>query len=232
MLQKCNLTYGSIARPDEYNALKAHFVALWTRCVNQDKSMAAEAVYDRLADLYGEAHRHYHTLGHIQHCLQEFDQAAALMDDPDAVEIALWFHDAIYKPGAKDNEQRSAELFRKYSDTSGCTDAFFQQRVHDLIMITAHCGQPNRKDEQFIVDIDLSSFGLPWDRFERDGRKIRAECANLHDDKYYPGHVRFLKILRERPTFFFTDFFQKRYEQAARRNIERLITSLRKRGYD
>jgi predicted metal-dependent HD superfamily phosphohydrolase len=154
------------------------------------------------------------------------------MDDPGAVEIAIWFHDAIYEPGAKDNEQRSAELFQKYAQASGCSDVAFQRRIHDLIMITTHHEQPGWKDEQFIVDIDLSSFGLPWDEFEQDGRRIRAECAEMSDDAYYPGHVKFLQMLQERPTFFFTDFFQKRYEQTARENIERLITSLRKRGYD
>jgi predicted metal-dependent HD superfamily phosphohydrolase len=99
-------------------------------------------------------------------------------------------------------------------------------------MITTHREQPVRKDERFIVDIDLSSFGLAWDEFERDGRRIRAECADMSDDEYYPGHVKFLQALQQRPTFFFTEFFQERYEKTARENIERLIASLRRRGYD
>lgn len=231
MFQQSDLPDGSTIRSDAHDELKARFVALWTRCINNDKPIAAETIHDRLVDFYGEAHRHYHTLDHIQHCLQEFDRVATFMDDPSAVEIALWFHDAIYEPGAKDNEQRSAELFQKYSHTSGCTDTVFQQRIHNLIVITTHREQPSQKDEQFIVDIDLSSFGLPWDIFERDGHRIRAECADMSDDEYYPGHVKFLQALRERPTFFFTHFFQRRYEQTARENIERLITSLRIRGY-
>jgi predicted metal-dependent HD superfamily phosphohydrolase len=98
-------------------------------------------------------------------------------------------------------------------------------------MITTHRELPSQRDEQFIADIDLSSFGLSWDKFERDGRRIRAECAHMSDDEYYPGHAKFLQALRERPTFFFTQFFQRRYEQTARENIERLITSLHRRGY-
>lgn len=231
MFQQSDLPDGSTIQPDAHNELKTRFVALWTRCINHNKTAAAEVIHGRLVDFYGEAHRHYHTLDHIQHCLQEFDRAVTFMDNPNAIEIALWFHDAIYEPGAKDNEQRSAELFRRYSNASGCTDAVFQQQIHNLIVITNHREQPSQKDEQFIVDIDLSSFGLPWDKFVRDGCRIRTECAEMNDDEYYPNHVKFLQALQKRPTFFFTRFFQRCYEQTARENIERLIMSLRKRGY-
>ncbi|MCB1777062.1 MAG: hypothetical protein KDI50_06475 [Candidatus Competibacteraceae bacterium] len=232
MLQQTSLPGNSILRPDdEWNKLKAHFVALWARCVNASQPAIAKSIYERLVEYYEGVHRHYHTLAHIRHCLYEFNQAAACMDDPDAVEIALWFHDAIYEPGAKDNEQRSAELFQKYAEASGCADSAFQRRIDNLIMITTHREQPSRKDEQFIVDIDLSGFGLPWDAFEQDGRRIRAECTEISDDVYYSGLIKFLQMLQERPTFFFTDFFQERYERAARKNIKRLITSLHKCGY-
>lgn len=207
---------------------RTRFAALWRRCVACEPPVANE-VYARLADLYAEPHRHYHTLTHIRNCLGEFDRAAALMDDPDAVEMALWFHDAIYVPGALDNEWQSAELFRQWSE--GCADPAFRRRVGDLIMVTTHREPPGRRDERFIVDIDLSSFGLPWEAFERDGRRIRAEFPDFADDRYYPDHLRFLMALQDRPTVFRTDFFQQRYEQMACENIGRIIAELRARGY-
>jgi predicted metal-dependent HD superfamily phosphohydrolase len=189
----------------------------------------AETIYSRLRELYGEPHRYYHTLNHIRHCLREFDRAAALMDDPDTVEMALWFHDAIYWPGATDNEWRSAQLFRQWSE--GRADAAFQQRVHDLVMATTHRQLPGRGDAGFVVDIDLSSFGLPWEACERDGRLIRAEFAGITDEQYYPGHLQFLQALQERPTFFCTEFFQQRYGPVARANLARIISGLHARGY-
>lgn len=204
------------------------FTALWTRRVTREGAQA-EAVYKALTAFYGEAHRHYHTLRHIEHCLIEFDQAAALMDDADAVEMALWFHDVIYQPKAADNERRSAEWYRQAAAGSG--SAVFQQKVCDLILATTHRRPPTQDDARFIVDIDLSSFGLPWERCERDGRRIRAEFAGLDDARYYPNHLRFLRSLRRRPTLFRTEFFQRRYESIARANLDRIIAELRARGY-
>ena len=207
---------------------QARFVALWERRLNGGRALA-ETVHARLVELYGEPHRRYHTLDHVRHCLEEFDRAAALMDDPDVVEMALWFHDAIYRSGAMDNERRSADLFRQWSEEHA--DAAFLQRVDDLIMVTTHRDPPTQRDERFIVDIDLSSFGLPWEAFERDGRRIRAECADIVDEIYCPGQLRFLLSLQNRPTFFLTEFFQQRYERIARNNIHRVIENLRARGY-
>ena len=69
---------------------QARFVALLRRSLAPDPGRA-EAAYAGLVELYGEPHRHYHTLAHIRHCLRQFDLAAGLMDQPDAVELALWF---------------------------------------------------------------------------------------------------------------------------------------------
>ncbi len=207
---------------------RARFVTLWIRIMPGDHAMA-ETVYGRLGELYGEPHRHYHTLDHIRHCLREFDRAAAAMANPDAVEMALWFHDAIYQPGAGNNEQRSADLFRQWSD--GRVDSGFQQRVEDLIMTTTHREPPEQGDARFVVDIDLSSFGLPWEACERDGHRIRAEFAGVADDQYYTGHLRFLRALRDRSAFFCTEFFRQRYESVARANLARIIADLHARGY-
>lgn len=206
---------------------KARFSVLWARCLAGEPAVA-ETAFARLIELYGEPHRHYHTFNHIQHCLYQFDQAAGLMTDPDAVEIALWFHDAIYQPGALDNEWRSAELFREWAE--GRTTAAFQRRVHDLVMATTH-REPQQGDAGYLVDIDLSGFGLPWEKCERDGCLIRAEFSATTDDEYYPSHLRFLRTLQNRPTFFFTEFFQQRYESVAQANLSRIIAELQERGY-
>lgn len=204
---------------------RQRFESLWTRCIGGD----AGAVFDQLDRLYGEPHRRYHTAGHIEHCLRQLDLAADRMDEPDAVEMAVWFHDAIYDIPAKDNELRSAELFAALAGERGSEQ--FRTKVHVLVMATTHLDPPPRTlDESFMVDIDLSSFGRPWDEFLLDSRAVRAELPHLSDAEFYPRQRRFLESLAARPRFCFTEFFRDRHEARARRNIARLRAILDEGG--
>ncbi|MGZ8183831.1 MAG: HD domain-containing protein, partial [Methylobacter sp.] len=125
--------------------LDDRFLALWNRCLPQQIKVNTNLVYDHLARHYNEPGRFYHGWAHLTHCLREFDRAASQMQTPDAVELALWFHDAVYVPGAADNEQRSADFFSQWSGI-GFYPAFVE-KVCDLILITMHRQQPNEGDE-------------------------------------------------------------------------------------
>ncbi|MFQ6022922.1 MAG: hypothetical protein ACE5NW_09380 [Acidiferrobacterales bacterium] len=208
---------------------RERFGALWNRCL-VDRAVAQPGpVYEELVQRYSEPHRHYHTCNHINHCLKQHDLATDFMDDPDAVEMGLWFHDAIYDPYASDNELRSAKLFANLVDDH--VPPAFRRSVYDLILVTVHPEQPKRLDEQFMVDIDLSSFGLAWEAFKRDSNAVRAEKPHVSDEQFFRGQVKFLQSLLDRPTFFFTDFFRARYETTARSNITRYIEDLLVQGY-
>ena len=201
------------------------FESLWSRCIGA----GAGEVFDELVARYGEPHRRYHTGAHIEHCLCQLDVAADWMDEPDAVEMALWFHDVVYEISAKDNELRSAELFAARAGERGSET--FRSGVHRLIMATTHLDPPPRTlDESFMVDIDLSSFGRPWEEFLSDSRAVRAEMAHRSDAEFYPGQRRFLESLAARPRFCFTDFFRERHEDRARRNIAKLRSILEEGG--
>ena len=208
--------------------VESRFVALWNRCFADAEGEGPATIYVDLVRRYSEPHRRYHTCDHIAHCLKQFDLAADLMDNCDAVEMGLWFHDAIYEPGAADNELESAQLFEEITNDQ---QSLLKQSVYDLIMVTKHPEHPKCLDEKFMVDIDLSSFALPWGVFIQDSQAVREEFSHLPDERFFAGHLKFLNSLVRRPTFFFTDFFQTRYEAIARKNIARYMEDLHAKGY-
>ena len=203
---------------------RKRFEGLWERRIGA----GAGVVFDELDALYREPHRRYHTPAHIEHCLRLFDLAADRMDEPDAVETALWFHDAIYDVPTEKNELRSAELFAARAGGRGSER--FRSKVRRLIMATTHREPPATLDESFIVDIDLSSFGLPWEEFLRDSVAVREEFPHVPDAEFYPRQRKFVESLAARPAFYFTEFFRDRYEARARENVERIFSRIEAQG--
>ena len=198
------------------------FVNLWGRCC--DTASSARPIIDEIEASYAEPHRYYHTGQHIDHCLKQFDLAHHEMDDADAIEMALWFHDIEYDPKARDNEYQSAERFKQIAH--GAMDPALEEQIYRLIMITMHTDAPTGVDEQYIVDIDLSSFGLPWDEFVHDSKNVHKEYSHLSTEEFVRRNRRFLQSLLDRPKIFFTEFYRKRYEHIARDNISKQLLHL------
>jgi predicted metal-dependent HD superfamily phosphohydrolase len=153
------------------------------------------------------------------------DVGAKAMGSNDAVEMALWYHDAIYDLSSTDNEYRSAELFKERAGIIVPDD--FRDSVCRLICVTTHNNLPVADDEKFIVDVDLSSFGMPWRAFNSDSARVRREFAHLTDEQFVARQRRFLQSLLDRESVYATDFYRERYEAVAQANIARQLAALK-----
>jgi predicted metal-dependent HD superfamily phosphohydrolase len=199
---------------------------LWRRNLLPGASDDSAAIYQRLLAGYQEEHRHYHSLRHIEHCLGIFEQCKSLLQNADAVELAIWFHDVILESGRRDNEARSAQLYLELS--AGVQREEMRRLVERLIMATLHDGASlDDADSIYMVDIDLSSFGLPWPEFLRDSLDLRAENPHLCDADFHLNQTGFQRELLARPRFYLSDFFFERLEKQARANLARYFDYLK-----
>jgi len=188
---------------------------------------AASDWYDRLTKAYGEPHRHYHNHQHIAECLAEFDQARHLAKEPVAVELALWFHDAVYDPKAGDNEERSAGLAIQCLTECGIT-GLLTDTVARLVMATKNHEVGNDADAAVMMDVDLSILGREEKRFMEFEEQIRREYAWVPAAVFGPKRAEILQRFLARERIFAADWFRDKYEQQARRNLEASINRLRR----
>ena len=184
-----------------------------------------EALYARLAAAYGDPSRVYHTLDHVGFCLDELEAARHLAVYPEEVEMALWFHDVVYEPGAADNEARSAALAREACRALKL-HAAFGKRVYHHVVATQHHATPPTVDGRLVADADLAILGQPPDSFDDYERRIRQEYAAVPDAEFRPGRADVLRALLARPALYATDHFRARYEASARANLERSLERL------
>lgn len=182
-------------------------------------------VYNDLVERYSEPHRSYHILDHIKQCLMEFGQIFHLARDSNAVEWAIWYHDAIYDPKAKDNEERSADLSAKVIRMALLPEDF-EESVFNLIIASKHFDNPKEPDAKLFVDIDLSILGQDWEKFAEYERQIKKEYDWMSEDAFIKGRSEILKRFLSRSSIYSTPFFMEKYEIKARENLRKSLLYL------
>jgi len=181
--------------------------------------------FPRLVALYSEPQRHYHTLLHIEDCLGEFDRAKQLATDPAAVELAIWFHDAVYDPRAADNEERSAELAKDWLSDVHASDALTDS-VGRLVLATKNHEASLHADAALLVDVDLSILGKPPGQFWQYERQIREEYAWVEKPVFAAKRAEILRRFLARERIYQTEIFFHRMEAQARANLQAAVQRL------
>lgn len=185
-----------------------------------------------LLSRWTEPHRAYHDVTHLDACLRTFGAAVSggAADDLDArarpaIEIGLWFHDAIYDPRAKDNEDASAAWARGELVAGGAAEDV-AERVARLVLATKHDATPTTPAAALLVDVDLSILGEDEETFAAYEAAVRREYAFVPDEAFRSGRAKILEAFLERQAIYATRWFAERFEARARRNLERSLRAL------
>ncbi len=186
----------------------------------------AELAFADLVKRYGEDGRYYHTLQHIQNTLETLDDLRPLAHNFPAIELAAWFHDAIYDPHAADNEEQSAIYAEKVLRRLNVPETTIAH-VQRLIRATTHAyPRPEEIDCQILLDADLATFASDWSVQEEIEKAIRQEYAFVPEDVYRDGRRRILQQFLQRERIYYTEPMFAAREERARRNIVRSIAKL------
>jgi predicted metal-dependent HD superfamily phosphohydrolase len=182
----------------------------------------AAGLFDELAHAYSEPGRHYHTLAHIAVLFELLDRHGRDVRDRDAVELAIFFHDAIYVPARADNEEASAALARDRLTALGAKPALVQE-AERLIVATRHgaakIDAEADPDLALLLDLDLSILAAPRAAYAAYVLAIRDEYAMIPDETYKPGRARVLQGFLRRERIYLTDRLRALWEASARANL-------------
>lgn len=193
-------------------------------------SLIDDATRAELSGLYQADDRHYHGIRHIEALLGLLTEYRTQFADPEAVEAAIWFHDAIYDSRAKDNEAQSAALAAEW--LKGRVDASRLFSIVKMIEATATHEVPAfedaaaKADAALLLDMDLSVLGTPAKTFDAYEDAVRREYGWVSDADWRAGRGAVLRNFLARPRIFHTDIFVTRCEAQARANMERSLAKL------
>jgi predicted metal-dependent HD superfamily phosphohydrolase len=171
----------------------------------------------KLAAAYGEPQRAYHNATHIAEVLGWFDRITEDIGwrEPAEVYVAMVFHDAIYVPGATDNEARSAQWAREAQlPVDG-------ERVTALIELTAWHGTLSsaEHDAALFLDSDMAILGAPPEQFAAYNAAIAREYSQLPREAFEAGRRGFLSKLAARRRIYISEYFHALLDAQARANL-------------
>lgn len=210
-------------------------------------------LFEMLQDAYRKEGRYYHTEFHVDACLEQLDRFRAELQNPDEVELALWFHDAVYDPFRQDNELKSAQWAQVFLQSQK-VESTKSERVYQLIMATCHdnasdlggisaynadvgtdktevgtdkaYGVAENPDTCWMLDIDLAILGTSSEAYVRYEQAIRSEYLEVPLAVYCRKRAALLQGFLDENALYRTDVFRKEREQQARDNLTWALASL------
>lgn len=178
----------------------------------------SDLLFSQLCEAYSEAHRHYHTLAHLQHLFGLLQAAHIFAPE---VYWAAFYHDYIYRPSRGDNEAKSARVAEDCLAQLGF-DAVFIARVSALIAATkTHQIDTGDLTAMAFLDADMAILGEAPVRYQSYAQAVTQEFKSIPTFLYKAGRKKFLRKLLAQEKIFHSAWFFQRFEVQARENILR-----------
>ncbi|MEK2476384.1 MULTISPECIES: HD domain-containing protein [Streptomyces] len=175
---------------------------------------------------WAEPQRHYHTTDHLTAVLDRIDELAAHAEDLPAVQLAAWFHDAVYRPDRSENEERSAALAERALPELGIAAPCTAEVARLVRLTVTHDPAPDDRNGAVLCDADLAVLAGSPDAYADYAAAVRAEYAFVPDRDFRAGRAAVLRQLLALPRLFMTAQAHDRWETAARHNLSTELTLL------
>jgi predicted metal-dependent HD superfamily phosphohydrolase len=186
----------------------------------------ATGLRDELLAAYGDPGRGYHDTTHLAEVLARLDElaAAGAAYERRPVQLAAWFHDAVYD-GRVGAEERSAQWAERTLPELVPEPEVAE--VARLVRLTEH-HRPGESDLNgcALSDADLAVLASPPERYRRYARAVRKEFSAVSDDDFRRGRAAVLRDLVGQQRLFRTAHACEHWEAAARRNVAEELREL------
>jgi predicted metal-dependent HD superfamily phosphohydrolase len=185
-----------------------------------------EIFFGDLLYRHAEPQRSYHNHNHLVALAELLNEHAPHIQPGSPPRLAIWWHDAIYDPQAKDNEERSADLAREHLARLGAAPSVIDETARIILMTKNHWSGGSAGDGDYFLDADIAILGAPPEAYDWYADQVREEYAWAPDDAYRSGRSAFLNAAISRERLFRTDAFAAAYAAQARENMQRELTRL------
>ncbi|MEV4613764.1 hypothetical protein AB0K43_14380 [Kitasatospora sp. NPDC049258] len=181
---------------------------------------------EELLKRWAEPQRRYHTTDHLRAVLDQVDALAGPADGADAVRLAAWFHDAVYRPDRSENEERSAVLAVRALRAAGLAEPLVEEVARLVRLTVSHDPAPGDRGGELLCDADLAVLGGSPDQYAAYAAAVREEYGFVPEDAFRAGRAAILRQLLALPALYRTEAARTRFDAAARANLAAELRTL------
>ncbi|GAA4287031.1 DUF4031 domain-containing protein [Georgenia daeguensis] len=182
---------------------------------------------------WDEPHRAYHDLEHLDDVLRHLDVLGDHgAEVPATVELAAWFHDAVYDLVPGSDEERSGALARERLTGLGLPQGTVAEVARLVLLTAGHAPDPDDPAGAILCDGDLAILAASPRRYGRYAAAVRAEYARVPEEDFRRGRAAVLRTLLDRPWIFATATGRTLWEARARENVAAELSRLTGRRAD
>ncbi|MFD5276034.1 DUF4031 domain-containing protein [Pseudarthrobacter sp. NPDC058362] len=178
-----------------------------------------DALFLDLLDRWSEEHRHYHGCTHLLSVLESLDLLTDPADPPRTVLLAAWFHDAVYRGIAGQDEEESARLAEERLTAEGLPEDEVAEVARLVRLTSDHRPESGDDDGALLCDADLSVLGGEPDEYARYVAAVRKDYAHIGDADFASGRATVVRRLLDLDPLFHTARARDLWRAAARRNL-------------
>ena len=189
-----------------------------------------QEVFFELVTAYSSADRFYHNLEHIYHVLETIEQMHSLSLNFPLIQLAAWFHDVIYDPKTKNNEEKSAEYAQVALNSLKIPKTKIETVTNLILSTKTHQALPTDIESQILVDADLAILGSSESEYRSYAQAIRQEYSWIPDADYRVGRKQVLQRFLQREKIYFTHQLFTALEDKARQNLQAEVAALSKKA--
>jgi predicted metal-dependent HD superfamily phosphohydrolase len=175
-------------------------------------------LWNEIETSYSNKKRHYHSLAHLRHIIDELDAVKNEINSRNTVLLSVFYHDLVYNPLRRDNEERSNIIAEDRLSSIEVPTSIIEAVKAQILATKKHDGTGDA-DTVLFTDADLSILGQAPEVYFDYAAAIRKEYSLYSDMLYNPGRKAVLQTFLERKTIFHSPYFQEKYERQARKNI-------------
>lgn len=186
-----------------------------------------------LVERWGEAHRHYHDRSHLLAVLEALDELGSDIgsdalgpEQRDALVLAAWFHDAVYRGRPGQDERDSAALAHERLSAAGLPARVVAEVARLILLTLDHQTGPEDLTGAFLIDADLAVLGADPGGYAAYAAGVRREYAHVPGDRFAAARLGVLEGLWRQQPLFRTLAAQRRWGARAARNLETEIARL------